>query len=566
MTRLAKSSVCLLFLAASLPVSAQDEGKRVALIIGNNNYSISPLRNAINDARLMDKALRAAGFKTVLREDATAAQMEEAAAEFAGQLGPDDTALVFYAGHGVQIESENFLVPVDFEAANTVIQAKFKCFKLSQLFEELKKRAKRSIVILDACRSNPVAESHSLQAGLAQPQIAGGETFIAFSTGPGQVAADNPVGRDSWFTEALADLIEQPGLTLEDVFTRVKSRVKSETEGRQAPWTQSSLTTTFYFHAPSNLQTANDPALAEKWMLEAQHREQRQEWDQAINLVQQVLKRKPGGALETAATAKLPYLNARKEAQAKYDEAKFKEAAQAYDKALNLDSFSIDAAFEAVDSYLLADQLPEAVRLLSAVRVRGTTASVEKANAMLKELASIYPEAAKVVKADLPAPPPIQELFRNVEFGTPDWSAGMRSMRSAPVQLTRWSKAIETAYPPPPGPVNGTASGGDQATNVASDFFHVEVNPAADTRDLSIRKVGDSAQQSPTGSLILLGSPAQSRVIANGKTESEQLPASLKLAPGKYDIRTVEKGQTIWQQQIEIVAYQTTTLTIQGKR
>ncbi len=204
---------CALFLTVASAASAQEEGKRVALIIGNNNYTVSPLRNAINDARAMDKALQAAGFKTILKEDASYTAMEEAVAKLAEQLGPDDTALFFYAGHGVQIESENFLVPVDFEPTSTVVQAKFKCFRLASLFEELKKRTKRSIIILDACRSNPVAEKNALQAGLAQPQVAGIETFVAFSTGPGQVAADNPNGRNSWFTEALADLIDQPGLS-----------------------------------------------------------------------------------------------------------------------------------------------------------------------------------------------------------------------------------------------------------------------------------------------------------------------------------------------------------------
>ena len=259
--------------------NAQEDGKRVALIIGNNNYAAGPLRNAINDARLMDQALRSAGFKTILKEDATLPAMEEAAAKFAEQLGPDDTAVFFYAGHGVQIESENYLVPVEFEPASTIIEAKFKCFKISQLFEELKKRSKRNIVILDACRSNPVSQSHGLQAGLAQPQVAGSQTYVAFSTSPGQVAADNPSGRDSYFTEALADEIQQQGLTLDEVFTHVKSRVANETDNRQSPWTLSSLTSAFYFHPPSSLQAANDPSIAEKWMLDAQRHEQRGEWD-----------------------------------------------------------------------------------------------------------------------------------------------------------------------------------------------------------------------------------------------------------------------------------------------
>ena len=115
------AAVCAGLLLTICAASAQEEGKRVALIIGNNNYAMSPLRNAINDARLMDKALQAAGFKTILKEDATYPVMEEAAAKLAEQLGPDDTALFFYAGHGVQIDNEEFAsVPVDFRKRQPV--------------------------------------------------------------------------------------------------------------------------------------------------------------------------------------------------------------------------------------------------------------------------------------------------------------------------------------------------------------------------------------------------------------------------------------------------------------
>src|SRR5215469_10628277 len=222
----------LIFLMVLAPAAGHaQEGKRIALVVGNNTYALSPLRNAVNDARVMDQALRNAGFRTILRENVTKTALEEAVAEFLQQLGPDDTALFYYAGHGVQIENENFLIPVDFAAANSVIQAKFRCFSMAQLLEALKNRPKRTIIILDACRTNPVAQSQSLEAGLAQPQNAGKGTYIAYSTQPGKVAADNPDGRNSWFTEALADQIAQRGLDLDEIFTRVRSRVLSETDG-----------------------------------------------------------------------------------------------------------------------------------------------------------------------------------------------------------------------------------------------------------------------------------------------------------------------------------------------
>ena len=105
----------LLSLAAAIPaVHAQEGGKRVALIIGNDAYSISPLKNAVNDARAIDAALRASNFRTILVENAKKADMDTKIGEFLDLLGPDDTALFFYAGHGVQIANENFLVPVDF--------------------------------------------------------------------------------------------------------------------------------------------------------------------------------------------------------------------------------------------------------------------------------------------------------------------------------------------------------------------------------------------------------------------------------------------------------------------
>jgi uncharacterized caspase-like protein len=240
-----------LSLAATIPaIHAQDGGKRVALIIGNDAYATSPLKNAVNDARAMDAALRASNFRTILVENARKSDMESKVGEFLDMLGPDDTALFFYAGHGVQIANENFLVPVDFVPGNSLSSAKFSCMSMAQIFDELnRKRAKKNIIILDACRSNPVTEKYSLEAGLAQPQNPGKDTYVAFSTGPGQVAADNPDGRNSWFTEALSEYVAQPALTIEinEVFTKVKKRVSDAIEGRQTPWTISSLTGGFYF-------------------------------------------------------------------------------------------------------------------------------------------------------------------------------------------------------------------------------------------------------------------------------------------------------------------------------
>jgi Caspase domain len=564
--------VCLTSFGA--PVARAQDGKRVALVVGNDAYSVSPLRNAVNDARLMDKALRNAGFRTVLVENATKNALEEAAAQFLAQLGPDDTALFFYAGHGVQIESENFLVPVDFTAATSVIAAKYRCFSMAQFLDLLKNKPKRSIVILDACRSNPVGQS--LEAGLAQPQNAGKETYIAFSTGPGQVAADNPNGRNSWFSEALADSMEQKALTIEDVFTRVRSRVSSETGGKQTPWSTSNLTGRFYFYPPSAADSAADPTMAEKWMEEARLREQREDWTDSIRLVQQVLQKNPGGTLQAMAARKLPYLKARSEAQARYEASDFAAAAVLDGQALVLDPFALDAAFQGVDGYLLADRLPEAVRLLQQIRVRGTTASLEKADGMLKALSAVEPEAVKALQAGVPQPPPVEEVLSGTLLHVPDFDAGGRYLLSTPVDLTRWSKEVTTALTPPappPAPPDTTqqaAALSDAELKVAQSFLHVEIVASGDTRDIAIRRIGgaDGAPAAPaaSGFVQLYGPSAQMPVLMNGTRLANQVPARVPLPVGKYEVRVVEGDKILSQGAVEITAATVSMMTIRSQQ
>ncbi len=637
----------MLFLAAAIPgVQAQETGKRVALIIGNDAYSISPLKNAVNDARAMDAALRASNFRTVLVENAKKADMDTKIGEFLDMLGPDDTALFFYAGHGVQIANENFLVPVDFVPGNSIASAKFSCMSVALILEELKsKRAKKNIVILDACRSNPVAEKYSLEAGLAQPQNSGKETFIAFSTGPGQVAADNPDGRNSWFTEALSEYVSQPTLTLEinEVFNKVKKRVSDATEGRQTPWTTSNMTG-FYFHQPLNQEAENDPTLSERWFDDAKRREQREDWAEAIGLINQVLKKKPGGTLEEAARNRLPYLTARKEAQARFDGGDYAAAARLYEQAVKLDPFSIDAALQGVNSYLLNDDVPDAIGLLKAIRIRGTSASTKKANAILQELSAVFKEAGTELQAGIPQPPPIEEVFSGTQFGVPDWDAGSRHRQTAPVDLAKWTKelnlpeqvAIQVAQPavsPPAAPLTPAE------TAVSNAIFHVELLPAGDKRDLKIRRVGgtpvlnssnvrrpsgvpvkvtteppgaeitidgDAEQHcqspcvlslaagsqvvhiqsdgfrtenravevKPGGSELALvlqaefgfvefqGSLGETPIVFDGRQVAPQVPATVRVPVGKYEIRTMQDGKILNRQDVEVTSLSKNIITV----
>jgi hypothetical protein len=546
----------LLSLASIIPAAhAQDTGKRVALIIGNDTYAISPLKNAVNDARAMDAALRASNFRTILVENAKKSDMESKIGEFLDMLGPDDTALFFYAGHGVQIANENFLVPVDFVPGNSLSSAKFSCMSVAQIFDELnRKRAKKNIVILDACRSNPVAEKYSLEAGLAQPQNPGKETYIAFSTGPGQVAADNPDGRNSWFTEALSEFVRQPTLTLElnEVFTKVKKRVSDATEGRQTPWTISSLTSGFYFHAPLNQDTENDPTLAEKWFDDAHRREQHEDWAAALDLIDRVLKKKPGGTLEEAARHELAYFTARKDAQERFDAGDYPGAAGLDVQAVKLDPFAIDAAFQGVNSYLLNDRVADAIPLLKAIRIRGSSASAAKANAMLQELSAVSKEAATELQAGIPEPPPIDEIFSGAHFGIPDWDAGARHLETAPVDMNRWTKDLNLPEQMPAQPVVAPATPPPtpEAAAISNAMFHVELLPTGDHRDLKIRRLASapalnsSNVRRPSGVPVKVTTepPGAELTIDGDAGQHCQSPCVLSLAPGKQAIHVQLDG------------------------
>lgn len=534
-------------LLCATAVSAQ-EGKRVALIVGNDAYSIRPLQNAVNDARLMDKALRGAGFRTILRENATRLVLEQALSEFLASVAPGDTALFFYAGHAVQIENENVLIPVDFTSAKNLIEAKIHSFSLALVFDFLKRtRAGNAIVIVDACRSNPVAEGHALQAGLAQPMSAATNTYIAYSTSPNHVANDNPDGRNSWFTEALAAAIEKPGLTLDEAFTRVRREVETATRGAQTPWSTTSLTSTFYFHPPSNLAAMNDVNASARRLQMALKDESRGNWDDAISALNRVVKEAPGSTYERLARQELPYAMARKEAAARLDAADYALAAQRLEEAFKANPFAFDAGTAAANSYLVGDDISKAIPLLVAVRQRGNSAAVRKADAMLKELAAVQPEADQELKRGLPPPPPIAEIFPGAGFGVPDWEQGKRLARETSVDFGQWAAKMPLMNKPIPqveAPAAAeTVTTAEAAGPITLDSFHVEVQSVAGGRDLVREEFGE---------LQISSTQANAAVMLDGKSVAKQLPYTLRVPAGKYEIRTVDHGRTMNSKQVEV--------------
>ncbi len=246
----------LLMIAAAVPESrAQDrriqrlresEPGRHALVVGNDAYRRSPLVNAINDAGSMETVLRDLGFSVETVTDADYPTFDRAVDLFVDRLGPGDVALFYYAGHGVQVDGRNYLIPVDFERANAA-KVKYRALPADLIRERMEgSGARLAILVLDACRDNPFHGSRTVGTGLAQMDTGIG-TFIAFSTAPGRTAADNPSAGNGLFTHHLIQTLEIPGLSIDEVFNEVRKQVYETSGRRQIPWTASSMIGSFYF-------------------------------------------------------------------------------------------------------------------------------------------------------------------------------------------------------------------------------------------------------------------------------------------------------------------------------
>jgi len=240
------------------PESGQRAGatqeKRFALVIGNGEYvGANPLRNPPNDARAMSAALREIGFDVIERTNLNSREMKKAIIDLGNKLKANDVGLFYYAGHGVQSNGKNYLIPVDAEIekeADVGIDGVEMDSVLAQI-EGAKNRI--NIVILDACRNNFSTRGWSSSGrGLLQVANAPSGTFIAYATAPGSTASDNKSGQNGLYTQELLKALRQPGLRIEEVFKQVRLRVKELSEGRQIPWESSSLEGEFYFIPPNS--------------------------------------------------------------------------------------------------------------------------------------------------------------------------------------------------------------------------------------------------------------------------------------------------------------------------
>jgi hypothetical protein len=231
---------------------------RVALVIGNADYAVAPLRNPLNDARAMAAALRELGFEVLEAQNAGRKAMLQRLREYRDRLRPDSVGLFYYAGHAVQVKGQNYLIPVD-ATIRSEAEVDEESVNLSYLLDRLEE-AKNSInlVFLDACRDNPFARSfRSVSRGLAQVDAPTG-TLIAYATAPGRTASDGD-GANGIYTEEMLRVLKSPGLKIEDVLKRVRAGVVRRTQGAQTPWDTSSLIGDFYFVPPVVVAAASVP-------------------------------------------------------------------------------------------------------------------------------------------------------------------------------------------------------------------------------------------------------------------------------------------------------------------
>jgi hypothetical protein len=226
------------------------EEPKLALIVGNSRYRNSQeLANPVNDADAMSTVLRGLGFEVLLYKDLSLIQFKMAVDDFGYKLNNYDVGLFYYAGHGIQMNGMNYLIPTD---ANLTSEAEveYDCIVADKIIAKMEaSKTTTNIVILDACRNNPFQKSLSrrlARTGLAYMEAPPG-TLIAYSTAPGQTASDGST-KNGLYTEALVNKISDPRLNALQVFQEVRKIVRESSNGQQIPWESTSLESDFFFN------------------------------------------------------------------------------------------------------------------------------------------------------------------------------------------------------------------------------------------------------------------------------------------------------------------------------
>ena len=220
---------------------------RLALVVGNSKYkSVNSLKNPKNDANDMASILEKLNFKVIKYLDVTQDELDAAFNSFLRELNDYSTGLFYYAGHGMQIDGDNYLVPIDCEVTDkqkTIVS----CYNLNTYFQRVSTyKGKTNICILDACRDNPFAGGRGVSAGFTEFHDQPKGTIIAYSTSPDCTASDGE-GCNGLYTQVLKDTIQIPNLKIEDMFKAVRIKVSELSGDEQISWEHSSLMGDFYF-------------------------------------------------------------------------------------------------------------------------------------------------------------------------------------------------------------------------------------------------------------------------------------------------------------------------------
>lgn len=228
---------------------------RLAIVIGNSNYQsarLEHLPNAVSDATRLSESLKRLNFDVLTGTDLSAEGFAKLFEEADAKLAGASAVLIFFAGHGVQVRGENYLLPVNTPDPENLEKLTAHATRLNDVIARFARRDRQTFVFLDACRNNPLGAGAS--NGLAQIEV-GENTFVAFATQPGNVTVDGN-GDNSPFTTALLKNLEIPGLSISDMMIRVRNETESLTVGRQVPWDQSNLREQFYFTEQQELDPA----------------------------------------------------------------------------------------------------------------------------------------------------------------------------------------------------------------------------------------------------------------------------------------------------------------------
>ena len=282
---------------------------RMALVIGNGAYPGSPLANPANDARAMAATLRSLGFTVVELQDASKTQMAQAVIKIGETLkGKQAVGMLYYAGHGLQLDWRNFMLPVEAKigsAADVPAQS----VDVNSVIDAFKAAGTRmNILVLDACRDNPFGSIASGK-GLA-PMDAPTGTFLAYATAPGNVAEDGDVkSGNGLYTQFLLQELKKPTARIEDVFKRVRLQVRQKSQGRQIPWESTSLEDDFVFNSGQKVVVAKLDERAK----EQAFNQEKADWDRIVNSKNAddfyaFLLKYPNGSISEVAQAQLQRL------------------------------------------------------------------------------------------------------------------------------------------------------------------------------------------------------------------------------------------------------------------